>query len=62
MKSLTQNETILEKIKETIYGWNYKSEYDLESIRNDLRGIVEEVTSQHFKNRIDKEIHKSVSW
>lgn len=61
LKFSSQNEQILEQIKGTIYSWNYRSEYDLESIKNDLNGIVEQVMTQHFEGKTDKELKKSVS-
>ncbi|XP_018564385.1 uncharacterized protein LOC108905838 [Anoplophora glabripennis] len=61
LKTSSQNEHVLEKIKETIYSWNYRSEYDLESIRDDLNGIVEHVMTQHFKDKVDRELKLSIS-
>ncbi|KAJ8942224.1 hypothetical protein NQ314_010124 [Rhamnusium bicolor] len=61
LTSASSNENILEDIRNIIYTWKYKSEYNLNAIRNDLNKIIDEVILQSFGGKEDNDIFKAVS-
>ncbi|KAJ8944539.1 hypothetical protein NQ318_009702 [Aromia moschata] len=60
LKLASPNKRILGDIKEIIYSWNYKSEYNLDAIKSDLDDIVSELTILHFENKNDTHLLKSL--
>ncbi|KAJ8985270.1 hypothetical protein NQ317_007056 [Molorchus minor] len=62
LQTITSNEHILDEIRNIIYTWNYKSEYNLNAIKNDLDNIIDKVICQYCDEIYSKEVFKAVHW
>ncbi|KAJ8917689.1 hypothetical protein NQ315_005136 [Exocentrus adspersus] len=60
LNSSSSEENVIDRIKEIIYSWTYKSEYDLQAIRDDLTEIAETAKLEYFTKQTDTEVDRSI--